>query len=93
MSMHRVKYRSKRSGLVVYTYQPRNYYVPAIERCRAALAKRPLKRVPQKVGGGGWRWSAGLRGPKFNDATVTKLIEEGYAICVGDFVERKGIIR
>ena len=92
MSMHRVRYVSKRTGKVkVYEYWPRDYYEPAVERAKKALKKRPLRLV--KKGGGGGRWSAGRNGPQFQDSTVVKLIEEGYAVCVGDFIELKGKIR
>jgi hypothetical protein len=92
MAMQKIRYRSKKTGeLAIYEYEPRYYHVTAVERCREALRKRPLKLV--KKGSGGARWSAGQRGPVFNDATVVKLIEEGFAVCLGEFVEIKGKVR
>lgn len=91
MAMQRVRYIRKDGTEKVYEYEPRDYHLPAVEKCRAALRKRPLKRII--VGDGCRRWSAGQRGPVFNDATVVALIEEGFAVCVGDFVEMKGKVR
>ena len=36
---------------------------------------------------------AGQRGPVFHDATIVKLIVKGKAVCLGDFVELKGVQR
>lgn len=97
MSMQRVKKRMADGSTKVYEYHPRNYYVTEIERARRYLRKRPLKAVPAKKGNG-VEWIGGLREsqrkrgecPRFRDITITKLIAEGYAVCLGDFVELKG---
>lgn len=79
-----VYYRSKRTGDErVYYY---DYYRTAEERALATLKKRPLRRV-------GYRWTAGQRGPVFNDATIVRLIQKGLAVCLGDVVELKGKVR
>lgn len=98
MSMVRIRYVSKKTGEAkVYEYEPRDYYMPAIERARLFLNRRPLKRVrSQRVtedSSPGFRWTAGQRGPVFNHATIQQLLNEGYAVCVGDFVEIKGVVR
>ncbi len=93
MAVWRKSYVSKKTGQVrVYAYADYGYYVPAELKALAALRKRPLKRVINKSGGG-WKWTAGQRGPVFHDKTVVKLIEQGKAVCLGDFVELKGIVR
>lgn len=100
MSMQRVKKRMADGSTKIYEYQPRSYYVTEIERARRYLRKRPLKAVPAPKGNG-VVWVGGLRRsernrpecPQFRDITICRLIAEGYAICHGEFVERKGITR
>ena len=93
MAVWRKTYVSKKTGeRKVYAYADYGYYVPAELKALAALKKRPLKRVINKSGGG-WKWSAGQRGPIFFDATIVKLIVSGKAVCLGDFIELKGKVR
>jgi hypothetical protein len=87
MAIWRKTYVSKKTGEVRhYEYACYGYYVPAELRALKALKKRPLRRVLNKSGGG-WKWTAGQRGPVFHDATVVKLIVKGQARCLGDFIE------
>lgn len=101
MSMQRVKKRMADGSVKIYEYHPRSYYVTDIERARRYLkTKGPLRAFPAKKGNG-VVWKGGLRKTDrnhqncvaFRDITITKLIAEGYAICHGEFVERKGITR
>ena len=93
MAVWRKTYVSKRTGeRKVYAYPDYGYYVPAELKALKALKKRPLKRVINKSGSG-WKWTAGQRGPVFHDATVVKLIVAGKAVCLGDFIELKGVQR
>ena len=101
MSMQRVKKRMADGSTKIYEYQPRSYYVTELERARKFLKRGPLKAIPAPRGGG-VMWIGGLRKttrkrqsdlPRFRDITIAKLIAEGFAICHGDFVERKGVQR
>lgn len=94
MSMQRVKKVLADGTVKTYEYQPRSYYVPEIERCREALERRPLEMFFKKKYGTAW-WRTGRFGPRkvFSDRVVSQLIREGYAVCVGKFVEKKGARR
>jgi hypothetical protein len=92
MSMQKVRYQDRNGAERVYEYAPRSYYVTAEVLALKALKKRPLRLV--KVGlVNGARWTAGQRGPVFNDATIVKLIEKGLVVCLGEFVELRGVER
>ena len=88
----RIPYRSKKTGETkVFEYEQRDYRMDAVERCRRALERRPLRLVRNKSGGN--RWRVGKGGHVYNDATVRQLIRAGVAVCVGEFVELKGKVR
>lgn len=94
MTTWRKRYVSKKTGEVkVYEYFPSGYYETAEDRALKALKKRPLRRVPSKGSTSGARWTAGQRGPVFQDSTIVKLIAKGAVVCLGDFVELKGAVR
>lgn len=92
MAIVRRTYTTKSGEVRVYEHHY-DFYVTAEERALECLKKRPLRRL-KKVGGGlRFKWTAGQRGPVFQDKTVVKLIQSGKAVCLGDFVELKGIQR
>lgn len=92
MSMQRVKKRMADGSIKIYEYHPRSYYVTEIDRARQYLKYRPLKmvRTPHNHG---VRWASSCGHKSFSDLTITKLIAEGYAVCLGEFVEKKGVRR
>lgn len=93
MAVWKKTYTSKKTGVTkTYEYPDYGYYVSAEVRALKCLKRRPLKRVINKSGGG-WKWSAGQRGPIFFDSTIVKLIVAGKAVCLGDFIELKGVTR
>lgn len=92
MSMQRVKKRMADGSIKIYEYQPRSYYQTEVMRARKFLKNRPLKRVLTPHNNSS-RWTGGNGWPSFSDLTITKLIAEGYAVCLGDFVEKKGVCR
>lgn len=92
MAMQKVKRVMKDGTVKVYEYQPRSYYQTELERARKYLSKRPLKLV-KTPRNHAFRWASGSEHVSFSDLTITKLIAEGYAVCLGNFVEKKGISR
>ena len=93
MAVWRRVYVSKKTGTTkLYEYHF-DYYVTAEERALECLKKRPLRRLKKAGGGLRFKWTAGQRGPTFNDKTIVKLIQSGKAVCFGDFVELKGVQR
>ena len=80
-----VRYTTKAGVKKVYYY---SYYRTAEERALACLKRRPLRRIGHQA-----KWTAGQRGPVFNDMTIVKLIQKGFAVCFGDVVELKGKVR
>jgi hypothetical protein len=92
MSMQRVKKRMADGSIKIYEYQPRSYYQTEVDRARKYLMRRPLK-MAHTPHNHSVRWTGGNGWPSFSDLTITKLIAEGYAVCLGNFVERKGVKR
>jgi hypothetical protein len=90
--MQKVKRVMKDGTVKVYEYHPRSYYQTEVDRAKKFLKNRPLKmaRTPRNHG---VRWTGGSGWPSFSDLTITKLIAEGYAVCLGEFVEKKGVRR
>lgn len=74
----------------VYRY----HRLSEIERARGWLARAPLMAVPTGKGHAvRWRGKTPKHAVTFHDSVICKLIREGYAVCLGDFVELKGVQR
>jgi hypothetical protein len=79
-TMIRLRYTTKAGEIRIYQY-PTRPRPDAMARCLRSLKRRPLKRL------GKARWTAGQRGPTFNDVTITKLIARGIAVRAGDLIQ------
>lgn len=88
--MVRVPYLTVAGQLRVYEYAPPERGDTALNRCRRALARRPLHLV------GLARWQSGPQGQRFQNATVEQLIASGEAVYARTdlrVVERAGFLR
>lgn len=65
-----------------------------VERARRWLEREPLMAVPTGKGHAvRWRGKTAKHTTSFHDQVICKLIKEGYAVCLGQFVEKKGVTR
>lgn len=64
------------------------------ERARRWLDRSPLMAVPTGKGHAvRWRGKTPKHAVTFHDQVICRLIAEGYAVCLGQFVEKKGVVR
>jgi hypothetical protein len=90
MSLESNKRRMADGSIKVYRY----HRISDLERARAWLERAPLTAEPTGKGHAVvWRGRTAKHTVTFQDRTICKLICEGYAICLGQFVEKRGIMR
>jgi hypothetical protein len=74
----------------VYRY----HRLSEIERARGWLDRAPLIAVPTGKGHAvRWMGRTAKHRVSFHDQVIVRLIREGYAVCLGEFVEKKGVQR
>ena len=90
MALGEVRRTMADGSVKTYTY----HRVSDLERARAWLEKYPLTAAPSGRGHSVvWRGKTAKHTVTFQDRTIVALIREGYAVCLGQHVERKGIVR
>lgn len=91
MALSDVHHRRMADG-TTKTY--RYHRLTDLERARAWLDRSPLVAVPTGKGHAVvWRGRTAKHSVVFQDRTICKLIAQGYATCLGPFVEKKGVVR
>lgn len=99
MKPQRVKHQLADGRVKVYTYAQVQRNISATELARRMLEQHPLIRIVSKkltrTQSAGFRWSrTGKRvGHIFNHSTIQPLLDSGWAICHGDIIEKKGVVR
>lgn len=90
MTIEHNKRRLADGSVKTYSY----HRLSEAERARRWLDRAPLLAVPTGKGHSvRWRGKTAKYVVTFHDQVIVKLIREGYAVCVGQFVEKKGVVR
>jgi hypothetical protein len=90
MALGDVKRRMADGTVKTYRY----HRLTDIERARAWLERAPLIAIPTgKANGVRWVGKTPKHRVSFHDQVIRRLIAEGAAVCLGQFVEKKGVVR
>lgn len=90
MTIEHNKRRMADGSVKIYSY----HRLSETERARRWLDREPLMAVPTGKGHGvHWRGRTRKYAVNFHDRVIIRLIREGYAVCLGEFVEKRGVVR
>jgi hypothetical protein len=90
MALDVAKRRMADGSVKIYHY----CRITDLERARRWLEREPLVAVPTGKGHAvRWRGKTAKHTVTFHDQVICKLIKEGYAVCLGGFVEKRGVVR